>query len=495
MFSDVHPEALAIADDPSPLVGVVGTRRSGKSRTFIRKMIKVAAATEHARVFYFNETRAEAERIAWRGNGRDGLLTLNQRYKLGGRPKDSTLELFFPNGGIIECIGADDLRAVNKARGVASHLVVIDESQKAPHLDALVEDAVGPGMMDYGGQIILAGTPSENLSGLFYEVTNNEDPRPGWSRHHLNVLSNPFFGETPEIRFKRTVEAYCKMHGLPLEHPKVQREWFGRWVKEDANFTYAVHAVPEHKLCYAEPRWLIPPRIATEGKLKGLPLGGEPDILRSLEDLPPGPRWNFTLFVDLGYFPDPFAYTLYAWSWEWQELLEVASFQDVRLDDDDQFAIMSKIQGLVPLSLVGGDIGGAATPMGKGWAKRWNERYGFALIEAEKPRKYEHIQLFNTDLRKGRIRLRRGSPLHVQMQRVKWLPRTNAKGKLEEDPAIPNDVTDTGLYGHRHTFQFLATRYEPKPKAGTPEYYDRLERQMEEEALAELEREETSYYG
>lgn len=495
MLSSVHPEARVIADDPSPLVGVVGTRRSGKSRTFIRKMLKVATSTEHARVFYFNETRSEAERIAWRGNGRDGLLTLNRELGLGGEPKETTLQLFFPNGAVIECIGADDLRAVNKARGVAPHLAVIDESQKAPHLDALVMDAVGPGMMDYGGQIILAGTPSENLAGLFYEVTNEDDPRPGWSRHHLNVLSNPFFGDTPEQRYERTVAAYCRMHGLPLEHPKVQREWFGKWVKEDANFTYAVHAVPEHKLCWGEAKWLRSPKVHTEGKLKGMLVGGEPDILGTIRELPPGPSWQFTLFVDLGYYPDPFAYTLWAWSWQWDELLEVASWCEQRLDDDDQFAVMARLESTVPLSLVGGDIGGAATPMGKGWSKRWNERYGFALIEAEKSRKYEHIQLFNTDLRKGRIRLRKGSPLHVQMQRVKWLPRANTKGRLEEDPAVPNDITDTGLYGHRHTFQFLATRYEKPPAVGTSEYYDKMERDMEAQDLAELEREDESYYG
>lgn len=499
MMDELHPEARAIADDRSPLVAVLGTRRSGKSRTSGRGMIRDALEIPDARIFYTNETWRECDRIIWTGNGRDGLLTLNKRFDLGGIPNMSNHTLSFPSsGGIIEIVPADDAGAVDRLRGSAPHKLVADEVQKMRHIEALVQDAAGAAMMDAAmitgreAQIIIQGTPSEDLAGLFYDVTGPDSQMTGWSKHTLNVLSNPFFGETPEERFKNTVEKYCRIHNLPLDHPKVRREWFAEWVREDARYVYAVHQVPEHKLCYAEPRWLEAPVWRKDGQGRPLFLeGGVVDFKAALADLPPGPDWEFTLFADLGYLPDPFAYVLWAWSWEWDELLEVASWARCEMDSDDQLAHLMMVQQHVPAALVGGDIGGANKPTGKGWSKRWSERFGGEMREAEKHKKYEHIQLFNTDLRKERIRVRRGSPLHEQLKRVRWLPPTGT-GPQKEDPAIPNDITDGGLYGHRHTYQHLAQRQLPAPKVGTAEYYAKLEAELEAQDMEEPEQE--SYY-
>lgn len=477
LLADVHPEARACIDDPAPLVAVRGTRRSGKSRSFIRKMLDAATAITHARVIYINETLPECEAIAWIGNGRDGLLTLNEQYQLGGVPNHTKHTLSFPaNGGQVRLVGADDRRQIAKLRGIAPHLVVIDEAQKAPHLTELIRDSLGPAMMDHGGQIFMPGTPGIDLSGLFYDVTNEEEPLAGWSVHVLNVLSNPFFGATPEERFERTVAKYCREQALPLDAPEVQREWFARWVKEEARFVFAIHQVPEHEVCFA------PSRMLPDGR---------PDVIAALRDLPVGPEWRYTLFCDLGYFPDPFAYVLWAWSWEWEQLLEVCSWSKQKLDSEEQLAQLTWVAEQTSPSLVGGDIGGAATPIGKGWSKRWSERFGYDMVEAQKSRKFEHIQLFNTDLRKGRIKLRKDSPLHTQMQKVQWLPGTGG-GALKENPRFPNDVTDAGLYGHRHTFQHLAQKPVPKPKLGSEAYYAELERQLEAD---DDEGEAESYYG
>lgn len=498
LVAEEHPKARAFLDDASPLVALCGTRRSSKSRTSIRKMLNVACGTPDARVVYINESIAECRRIAWRGNGRDGLLTLNSRFGLGGVPNQTQLTLSFPNGGLIELFGADDLRANDRiGRGGALHLLVVDEAQKAPHLGHLILESAGAAMMDYGGQIVIGGTPSEHLADLFYEVTRDDgeqDQRYAeWSVHRYSVLDNPFFGATQEERFAKTIQKFCDQYGLSLDDPIVQREWFGRWVKTDARFTYAVHQVPEHKLCYAPARWIEEPRVMPprSGKPDGRFMGGIPDLKAAIADLPKGPDWRFTLFADLGYEPDPFAYVLWAWSWSYDQLLEVASWQELRLDDEDQFGVLAGVQSQVPLSIVGGDIGGANKGMGKGWSRRWNERFGMGMVEAEKSRKFEHQRLFNTDIRKGRALFRSGkSPLLQQLRRVVWLP-----GELKEDPSIPNDVTDAGLYGHRHTHAHHGKRAEPRPAPYSQEFYDKLSARLEQEDLDELEGEVRSYYG
>lgn len=483
MRSSVHPEAAAaFYEDKSPLVAVRGTRRSGKSRTGLRRLADDACTIPHARVIYVNETLAECENIAWIGNGRDGLLTLNEEFQLGGVANHSKHTLTFPNGGIIRLVGADDMRQVNKLRGIAPHTVLIDEAQKAPHLGPLIRQSLGPAMMDYGGQIILPGTPGVDLSGLYYDVTNEEDPLEGWSVHELNVLSNPFFGATEEERFERTVAKFCREQRLALDAPEVQREWFAKWVKTDARYVFPVHQLPEHELCYAEPRWRP---------------DGRPDIAAALADLPKLPRkvrWEFTLGTDHGYMPDPFAYVLWAWSWEWKELLEVCSWSQTKLDADEQLAEMMWVAEQVPLSIVTGDFGGAATPMGKGWARRWEERFGYPIVEAQKHRKYEALQLFNTDIRQKRIRVRRGSPLHTQIKTVLWLPQMGAS-RLREDPTFPNDVTDAGLYGHRHTAQHLARPTPPKPDRGSPEFLEAFERRLEDEETESDLGHPDSYYS
>lgn len=481
LYDDIHPEALACVEDTSPLVAVCGTRRSGKSRSFIRKMAKVAATVLHGRVIYINETLAECESIAWIGNGRDGLLTLNEEFGLGGVPNHSKHTLTFPQtGGIIRLVGADDMRQINKLRGIAPHLVVLDEAQKAPHIGPLIQQSLGPAMMDHGGQLVMPGTPGIDLAGLFYDVTRDDGPGlEGWSVHRLNVLSNPFFGATEEERFERTIARYCREQNLPLDAPEVQREWFGRWVKTDARFVYAVHQVPEKTLCYAPPHWQP---------------DGRPDIRAALADLPQGIEWNFTLCSDHGFFPDPFAYVLWAWSWDWDAVFEVCSWSQVRLDADEQLEQLAWVAQQVPISIVTGDFGGAATPMGKGWAKRWQERFQYGIVEAEKARKYEHQMLFNTDIRQGRVKMRLGSPLHKQAQTVVWLPQSGA-ARLREDPKYPNDITDAALYGHRHTAQHLAQRKPAKPEPGSAEYFDALEKRIEAEETEDGDDEATSYYS
>lgn len=488
LFDDVHPKARACFEDPSPQVDGLCTRRAGKSRGAIRKMLKVALETHSGRVFYVNETRAECERIAWIGNERDGLLSVNEDRALGGDPNHSKYRLSFPSqSSFIELIGADDDRGVRKLLGTAPHLVVIDEAQKLPHLTTLIRDVLGAGMMDHQGQVVMIGTPSRDLAGLFYDVTRPDTKLDGWSHHRWSVLDNPFFGASPEERFERTVAEYCRRHSLPLDHPTVRREWFGEWVKEDARFVYAVHEVPEHRLCYAEPRWRPDGLPDLDAALKDLPI------------LPKGAEWQFTLFCDLGFFPDPFAYVLWAWSWQSQQLYEVASWKKARLDADEQLAELRWVGEQVDVSIAGGDIGGAMTPTGKGWAKRWEERFGRPLYEAEKHRKFEHIELFNTDIRQGRIKLRKGSPLHAEMMTVLWLPAPAddlVVRKLREDPRIPNDVCDAALYGHRHTMQHLASAPPPpKPKHGTPEYYVDLDRRIEEENDDDGMGYGESYYG
>jgi hypothetical protein len=483
-------KAVAAVRDPSPLVAWFCTRRAGKSRELVLEMAEVAATVPDARVIYLNETRTECERIAWLGNGRDGLLTLNEKHRLGGEPNQSKLAMWFAkNGGLIEMVGADDKRATNKLVGIAPHLVVIDEAQKAPHLSHVVRNSLGPAMMDAAmttgtpGRIIIAGTPSEDLFGMFYDATREDAERDeAWSMHSWSVVDNPFFGATPEERYDNVVVQYCKSHHLELDSPEVLRAFGPKWVKTDANYVWHVHRVPEHDLCYAPARMLA---------------DGSPDIPKALADLPKlpfGKQWEFTLAADLGFDPDPFAVVVWAWSFGSPAIYEVCSFKRHRLLNDEQRDVLDALEKQVGFAITVADAGGQGKTTVAGWTREWQRRWNKPIIEAQKTRRHEHIELLNSDLRGGKVKLRRGGLLIEEAKRATWMPHSGF-GKLRENPQTPNDLMDAGLYGHRHTAAYLADpAAKPKPEKGTPAYFEAIEARLEEQETEEQESEPDGYY-
>lgn len=503
--------ARAAGRDQSPLAAWFCTRRAGKSRELVREMAEFAATVPDARVIYLNETRAECERIAWLGNGRDGLLTLNAEYQLGGIPNLSKLSMWFPaNGGLVEFVGADDKRAVNKLVGIGPHLVIVDEAQKAPHLGHLIRYSLGPAMMDaartgHQGRIIIAGTPSEDLYGMFYEATRDDGERDtSWAMHSWSVVDNPFFGATPEERYANVVLEYCKTHNLDLDSPEVLRSFGPKWVKGDANYVWHVHRVPKHELCYA------PARLRPDGA---------PDIKACLADLPPLPRdhdWQFTLGADLGFDPDPFAVVIWAWSFGAPAIYELCSFTWLRLLNDDQRDVLDSLEREIGFAVTVADAGGQGKTAVTGWSREWQRRWNKPIIEAKKTRRFEHIELLNSDIRARKVKMRSGEVRTDRMERsdgdtsvrrtgavlfneaskATWLAQIGF-GKMRENPQTPNDAMDAGLYSHRHTAAYLAQPPEaPRPKSGTPEYYEALERQLEDENdQDEAGGGQESYYG
>lgn len=469
LLDGLHPKGRAFAKDKALLKAAFCTRRSGKTRGILRSLMATAVSVPGSRQVYINETRAECERLAWIGNGRDGLLSLNEDYGLGAKPNEVKLRLKFPNGSIIECYGADDMRGIKKLVGGAYHRIVIDEAQKMPHLASFILEYLGPAMMDYGGQIELAGTPDLDTAGfgLFYDITKEGSALSNWSVHRWSVIDNPLFGKTEEERYQNAIVKYCETHGLSLDAPEVQTSWFAKWILTGANYVYHVNRVPEHELCYAEPRYLA---------------NGFPDVAASIEQLPRlGKRhqWQYTLGVDLGFDPDPFAFVVWAWSYGHSDMFEVASWKKTQLLPRQQEEILNDLQDKLGLSIVVADAGGGGKGTVSGWSELWQERWGFAIEEAQKSHKFSYIEHMNGDYMSRRIRLLRGSPLHEESKTLTYAPKSGAR--LVENPAQDNHCTDAGLYGHRHTRAFLFRPEAAKPAPNSAEYWQEYERKLEKE--------------
>lgn len=95
----------------------------------------------------------------------------------------------------------------------------------------------------------------------------------------------------------------------------------------------------------------------------------------------------------------------------------------------------------------------------------------------------------------GRFRFRADGMLVTQFGEVQWTETKTGTGRLKEDPTIPNDVADSGLYAHRRSFAHRFVPGEPKPAPGSPEHVAAEEQAMEDAADERDDLEVAIYWG
>jgi hypothetical protein len=531
--SEWFPQQRAFYNDGSRLTAALCGRRAGKTRGACLSMLLEGASTRNGRFLYLNLTRAECMKLAWHGLRGDGMYSLVMKLKLPAVCNATNLSIHFPQmDSWIYLMGADDEAGVRKALGLAYHLVHWDEAQGIPpKLEPTITSVLLPTLLDYGGRFRLTGTPVRNMSGLFYNVTRRDGKQLNrWSVHRWNMLDNPFFGRAVQdytgkwyvngkdgrrvdgpfkaedecaesVRATRMTDGVLDLQDLfggpeaaPLDSPIMRREAFGNWVTEDALFVYDVHKVERSRLIYAPARWrsimLRVPRMNGEAvEIEEIPIPNFPDIMRAIEDLPgyPNRDYFFGLAADIGFSPDPFAFSLGAWSMKDPALYEVGTWTSTELDAPVQAAVLRYLCDLVHVGVVAADAGGSVLATVKGWSREWSSRYGIPFDEMEKSNKNAAIQACNGDIVRGQYRLRDGSPLIEQFSSVQWSPSRTGTGKFVEDPTIPNDACDAGLYLHRRSFQHRYRPPEARPEVGSPEYDAATERKMMEDFEDEFE--------
>jgi hypothetical protein len=440
------PQQLTAASSASKRKVLDCSRRAGKSKTIEAILTEAIQAPPFTNVFYITNTAKAARRIIW-----GGLKQLNQQHGLGGVPNETEAYLAFPSLGPdvhIYTAGAKDAGVIESLRGTPSKLYVVDEMQSMPERVRLplMRDVISPALMDYGGALVVAGTPGAVPSGYFHDVCQGALAK-RWEQHRWTWRENL---KLPAFALGRTVEQIeadiLDEHGWTRDHPTFLREYCGIWATDLEVLVF---------------KW-------DAGK-NGL------DVVPEL-----GPEPQYVMGVDLG-FEDADAIVVLGWS---------AASRDVYLVEEDVTprqgltALGDKVQRLwakYKPSDTWVDSGG----LGRKIIDELQNRWRIPCEAAEKTRKLEHIELLNDALRTGRFKALKTSRFAEDCGLEQWDVDARAKGVLKVSDGYHSDVTDAVLYAYRCTMGYMQNP--PPPLSDGPNEAQLQERQARTEArLASL---------
>ncbi|MFT3838955.1 MAG: DEAD/DEAH box helicase family protein [Myxococcaceae bacterium] len=480
-LDEKFPAQCAFISDPAKLKTALCTRRSGKSYGAGLYLFKEAYETPGVSCLYIALTRDSAKKILWK----DVLKPINRRLGLNARFNETELTATLPNGSVIYLLGVDSAEEEKqKLLGQKYKLVVIDEAAAfTVNLHELVYGVLKPAVADYRGTICLVGTPGNVKAGLYYELTGGHDggaastwTTRGWSGHSWSALENPYI----RTNWLAEIEELKAANPTIEQTPLFQQHYLGRWVIDDSLLVYKY----------------LPGRNDFDGTLPAFRSG----------------RWHYVLGIDQGFRAT--AFTLVAYHDHCRELFVLESWKRRGMDVTDMANIAREYDERYALQET--VIDGAA----KQAVEEMSRRHGVNLEAAEKQGKMDFIDIINSELLQGRIRIstakwegvqlaehtdvgRCGTGEYVTEYRCGNLiseltslvidERALMKGKREEHPGCENDCCDSFNYPVRKTYPYLSTPLAPPPpRPGSFEFQQmRMEadrREMEE--MFERERQE-----
>lgn len=434
---------------------VLCTRRSGKSYGVGLKLFRSAYYTPGCSVLYVALTRDSAKKIMWK----DILKVIDKEEELGCKFHENELTCTLPNGSIIYLLGADSSDdEKNKLLGQKYKFIAIDEAaQYSINLEELVYGTLKPSVADYRGQIVLIGTPGNLRKGLYYELTQGQDPGKagawqgrGWSGHRWSALDNPY------MRDKWIAEMEDLKLGSPLiaETPMFQQNYLGRWT---INETMLVYRFDHEKNTFLA----LPEQPAKRG------------------------RYHFVLGVDLGY-NDPSAFSLCAYHDDDDCLYVVSCEQKAKMDitevaDRVRF-IQTRVNHDYRTEIDALVIDGS----NKQAVEEMRRRHGLPVQAANKTGKSDFIELMNGDFIQAKIKVH-GEKARSLIDEYCGLIWDERSVKREEHPACPNHAADATLYAWRKCYQYLSSKPEPLVLQGSKLWYAEEAARMEQQELDRLE--------
>lgn len=429
-FTDkMHAKQQELLLDRTRFKALLCPRRTGKTTYTLFETLLHAERFPGSTIAYIvPDSRGHARRLFWRP-----LKKMNEALKLGLTFYEVDKRVTHPNGTDILLFAAHDKDSPGQLRGDAYSLVLLDECKDfGPHFEELIVEAVLPGLGDYGGTLVLAGTPGNVLDGLFYRVT---DKRPeGWLVHRWIKSDNTFLPDE-ERDLERVWKSAYAPFGLAKDSPKFRREQLAEWVTDDTERVYLYDS----------------DRNGWEGVL------------------PEGPHnWLYCLGLDLGE-RDANAFVVGAFAKTHKNLFIVDQYAKPGMSIDE---IAQKIRDYEAkygtFAFMVADTGG----YGRGIVTDLQNRHGIPLEAADKGKnKLGNIAMMNSDFLSGRIRCNKDTPLAKEWLRLAKRIRPSDRKVLLDH----TDLGDAALYMHKASLHWASSEIPLEPLPGSKEYWLKLE--------------------
>jgi hypothetical protein len=232
ILSRCHQKQRDLLLNPSRFKALLSPRRVGKTTYNLYEVLVHDKKYPRSMIAYIvPDSKAHAKDLFWLP-----MKELDEKLGLGLTFKEVEKRVITPNGTNILILGAHDADSPQRLRGNPYSLVLLDECKDfGPHFEELVVEAVLPGLDDYGGTLVLSGTPGNVFQGLFYKITTT-DPE-GWEVSRWIKSDNTFL--RPEARdLQKVWETSYKPFGLGMDSPKFRREQKAEWVSDESEQAY-----------------------------------------------------------------------------------------------------------------------------------------------------------------------------------------------------------------------------------------------------------------
>ena len=443
ILSGCFPEQRQAIEDDALLKAFFCTRRAGKSWAIGGDLFLTGLEHPGSSCLYLALTRDTARGIM----NKDIFHVANERYELGAVWKASDMTWTLPNGSVIYLRGADvNKYEIAKVVGQKYRKAVLDEASKYRHdLRTMVYEALLPAMGDDLGTIIMSGTPSNNTTSLFFDVTTGKEP--GWSTHHWHWRDNVY----KRANIQKMHDKFLSSNPAYVETPMYKQEWQGEWCIDTSALVYRYREDLNTAACLPRPP-------AEYTYLLGADLGfNDP-----------------TAFVVGAYHEfDPTLYIVHA-SKQSNMIVSAVAERIRAMWNQPKPMVWRKAQW--PFSAIVMDCANLQA------VEEMRQKHGLQVIEAaKKTDKRGTIEAFNSDLMTGRIKLLPDAmALADEWRTLIWseLDRKKMPPKWVEDPRLPNHICDGALYLWRKARNYDAREEPAKVDVHASEYGDKHFAQM-----------------
>lgn len=435
-------QQLAFVDDPAPFKVAVCSRRSGKTVACAAHLVDVAINNPDVMCLYITLSMRNAERIVWKD-----LKKINEDHKLGGTANASSLVMTFPNKSTIHLCGANNVTEIENFRGVPLKLVYIDECQSfREYIKELIDDIIGPALMDYAGSLCLIGTPGAVPAGFFHECVQSDV----WSKHAWTFFDNPFIAIKSGKTHQQLLDRELKRRGVTTEDPTIQREWFGKWILDSDSLLVRYEADKNHFI--------------------QLPHAHK--------------KYTYIMGVDIG-FKDADAIAVLGWCDLDPNTYLVEECITPKQGITELVQQIQAFQKKYEISKIVMDMGGLGLKIGEEIIRR----HGIPVEAAEKARKMENVALLNDAMRTGRFMAKSASRFAQDSYIVEIDRNKSRPDKIVVSDRYHSDIIDAVLYAFKLSPAYSWESPIEKPKPGTKEWADAQQSSMFTSAMEHFEAE------